>query len=64
MTKVAPTGPLLRDEQMADDMELVWKQLDAAQLTIARCRRVVAAHAALYKAEEKLREALAEFKFY
>mgnify|MGYP006785390357 CR=1 FL=1 len=46
---------------LADGMASVWSEFNAAQDTMRRCRRVIVANAALFNAQQRLRDRLAEF---
>jgi hypothetical protein len=49
------------DGESSGGMNAVWDAYNSAQDTMNRCRRVITANAALFNAQQRLRERLAEF---
>lgn len=49
------------DGESSGGMNAVWDAYNSAQDTMKRCRRVITANAALFNAQQRLRERLAEF---
>lgn len=48
-------------EWVAGGMDAVWAEYDSAKSRLNRCRRVITANAALFNAQQRLRDRLAEF---
>jgi DNA-binding IclR family transcriptional regulator len=47
--------------ELAVGMSVVWAEYENAEKQLKRCRRVIVANAALFNAEKRLRDRLAEF---
>lgn len=48
-------------QELAFGMDAVYSEFNTAQETMRKCRRVMSANVALYRAQQRLRERLAEF---